>query len=92
MDSFLLNKKGLEEMFILPKNFCNMHIAHCNMHIAIESILPLTHVPPAHAQRVFSCHNIVPARVPTIVTTVLLGVVYMVTRYRLLIPTLNLKI
>jgi len=43
MDSFLLNKKGLEEISILPKNFCNMHIARCNMHIAIESILPLTH-------------------------------------------------
>ncbi len=34
MDSFLLNKKGLEEMSILPKIFCNMHIAICNMHIA----------------------------------------------------------
>jgi len=44
MDYFLLNKKGLEEMSILPKIFCNMHIARCNMHIAIESILPLTHV------------------------------------------------
>ena len=44
MDSFLLNKKGLEEMSILPKNFCNMHIARRNMHIAIESILPLTHI------------------------------------------------
>jgi hypothetical protein len=53
MDSFLLNKKGLEEVSILPKNFCNMHIARRNMHIAIESILPLTHVPPAHAQQVF---------------------------------------
>jgi hypothetical protein len=31
-------------MSILPKNFCNMHIARRNMHIAIESILPLTHV------------------------------------------------
>jgi len=41
MDSFLLNKKGLEEMSILPKNFCNMHIARRNMHIVIESILPL---------------------------------------------------
>jgi hypothetical protein len=44
MDSFLLNQKGLEAMSKLPKNFCNMHIACCNMHIAIESILPLTHV------------------------------------------------
>jgi hypothetical protein len=43
MDSFLLNKKGLEEMSILPKKVCNMHIARRNMHIAIESILPLTH-------------------------------------------------
>jgi hypothetical protein len=38
MDSFLLNKKGLEEMSILPKIFCNMHIARRNMHISIESI------------------------------------------------------
>jgi len=44
IDSFLLNQKGLESMSILPKNFCNMHIARCNMHIAIESILPLTHI------------------------------------------------
>jgi hypothetical protein len=43
MDSFLLNKKGLEEVSILHKNFCNMHIARRNMHIAIKSILPLTH-------------------------------------------------
>ena len=43
MDSFLLNQmKGLEEASILLKIFCNMHIAHCNMHIAIESILPIT--------------------------------------------------
>ena len=41
--SFLLNKKGLESMSILHKKLCNMHIAHRNMHIAIESILPLTH-------------------------------------------------
>ena len=42
MDYFLLNKKGLEEVSIfLPKNSCNMHIARCNMHIAIESISPL---------------------------------------------------
>jgi hypothetical protein len=46
MDYFLLNKKGLEEMSILPKNFCNMHIARRNMHIAIESIiLALTLMP-----------------------------------------------
>ena len=42
IDSFLLNQKGLDSMSILPKKFCNMHIVHCNMHIAIESILPLT--------------------------------------------------
>jgi hypothetical protein len=28
---------------ILHKNFCNMHIARRNMHIVIESILPLKH-------------------------------------------------
>ncbi len=50
MDSFLLNEKGLEEMSILTKNFCNMHIAHRNMHIAIESILPLSYV--AHPKQV----------------------------------------
>jgi hypothetical protein len=43
IDSFLLKKKGLESMSILHKKFCNMHIARRNMHIAIESILPLTH-------------------------------------------------
>ena len=43
IDSFLLNKKGLEELSILHKNFCNMHIARRNMHIATESILRLTH-------------------------------------------------
>jgi len=43
IDSFLLNQKGLESMSILHKKFCNMHIACHNMHIAIESILPLTH-------------------------------------------------
>jgi hypothetical protein len=43
IDTFLLNQKGLESMSILLKNFCNMHIARHNMHIAIESILPLTH-------------------------------------------------
>jgi len=45
IDPFLLNQKGLEEMSMLPKNFCNMHIARCNMHIAIESILPQTYLP-----------------------------------------------
>jgi hypothetical protein len=34
--------KGLEELSILHKNFCNMHIARRNMHIATESILRLT--------------------------------------------------
>jgi len=43
--SFLLNKKGLESMSILHKKLCNIHIARRNMHIAIESILPLTYVP-----------------------------------------------
>ncbi len=33
-------------MSILHKNFCNMHIARHNMHIAIESILPQTYVLP----------------------------------------------
>ena len=38
------HQKGLVDISIsiLPKNFCNMHIAHRNMHIAVESILPLT--------------------------------------------------
>jgi hypothetical protein len=44
MDSFLQNQKGLEEMSILPNTFCNMHIALRNMHFAIVSILPLTHI------------------------------------------------
>ncbi len=39
---FLLNHKDLESKTILHKNLCNMHIAHRNMHIAIESILRLT--------------------------------------------------
>ncbi len=43
IDSFLLNKKGLEELSILHKNFCNMHIARRNMHIATESTLRLTY-------------------------------------------------
>ena len=30
IDSFLLNKKGLEEVSKLHKNFCNMHIARRN--------------------------------------------------------------
>jgi hypothetical protein len=34
---FLLNQKDLEYKTILPKIFCNMHIARCSMHIAIES-------------------------------------------------------
>jgi hypothetical protein len=42
IDCFLLNQKDLESMSILPKKICNMHIASRNMHIAIESILPLT--------------------------------------------------
>ena len=41
---FVLNQKDLESKTILPRNFCNMHIAHRNMHIAIESILPLTDI------------------------------------------------
>ncbi len=44
-DYFFLNQKNLESKTILPKIFCNMHIARCNMHIAIESILPLTYRP-----------------------------------------------
>jgi hypothetical protein len=40
---FSKNQKDLESMSILPKNFCNMHIARRNKHIAIESILPLTY-------------------------------------------------
>ncbi len=43
LNLFLLNQKDLESKTILPKIFCNMHIAHRNMHIAIKSILPLTH-------------------------------------------------
>jgi hypothetical protein len=47
-------------MSILPKKFCNMHIALRNMHIAIESILPLTYgmvekeraPPPKNVERV----------------------------------------
>jgi len=46
IDSFLINQKGLGDISILPKNFCNMYIACCNMHIAIESILPLTYAHP----------------------------------------------
>ncbi len=64
IDSFLLNKKGLESMSILHKNFCNMHIARRNMHIAIESILPLTHTPYTFSVEIFLlfsvlCHIIV---------------------------------
>ena len=42
IDNFLLNKKGLVLLSILPKKSCNMHIARRNMHIATESILRLT--------------------------------------------------
>ncbi len=45
VDSFLLNQKGLEEVYILPKICCNMQFARRNMHIVIESVLPLTHTP-----------------------------------------------
>ena len=48
IDIFLLNLKGLESMSIVPKNFCNMQIVRHNMHIAIESILPLTYRSNAH--------------------------------------------
>ena len=44
IDSFLLNQKGLESMSILHKKLCNMHIARRNMHIAIESILPIKYI------------------------------------------------
>jgi len=40
-------------MSILPKNFCNMHIARRNMHIVIESILPLTYIPGFKNQLMF---------------------------------------
>jgi hypothetical protein len=43
IDNFLLNKKGLVLLSILPKKSCNMHIARRNMHIATASILRLTH-------------------------------------------------
>ncbi len=42
---FLLNQKDLEPKTKLPKIFCNMHIARRNMHIVIESILPLIYGP-----------------------------------------------
>jgi hypothetical protein len=42
-DYFLRNQKDLESKTILSKIFCNMHIVRRNMHIAIESILPLTY-------------------------------------------------
>ncbi len=45
-------KKGLEEVSILHKNFCNMHIAHRNMHIAIDSILPLTYPYHPHNMKI----------------------------------------
>jgi hypothetical protein len=44
IDNFLLNKKGLVLLSILPKKSCNMHIARRNMHIATASILRLTYV------------------------------------------------
>jgi hypothetical protein len=43
IDNFLLNKKGLVLLSILPKKSCNMHIARRNMHIATASILRLTY-------------------------------------------------
>jgi hypothetical protein len=42
LNPFPQNQKDLEEISILRKNFCHMHIACCNMHIAKESILRLT--------------------------------------------------
>ncbi len=48
LNLFLLNQKDLDSKTILPKNLCNMHIAHRNMHIAIESILRLTHITLSH--------------------------------------------
>ncbi len=44
---FLLNQKVLEEISILHKKICHMHIACCNMRIAKESILRLTYIPVA---------------------------------------------
>ncbi len=44
LNPFHLNQKDLESKTILPKIFCNMHIARRKMHIAIESILPLTYM------------------------------------------------
>jgi hypothetical protein len=55
LNPFPLNRKDLESKTILPKIFCNMHIARCNMHIAIESILPLTHT---HGSSICSYKNI----------------------------------
>ncbi len=45
---FLLNQKDLESKTILPKIFCNMHIAHRNMHVGYHTrkitlpVIPLT--------------------------------------------------
>ncbi len=44
LNPFLLNQKDLESNTILHKFFSNMHVARCNMHIVIESILPLTYI------------------------------------------------
>ena len=46
MDIFLLNQKDLESKTVLPKIFCNRHHVCRNMHIAIETILTLTHTAP----------------------------------------------
>jgi hypothetical protein len=38
IDSFLLSEVVLgTTVNVMPEIVCNMHIAHCNMHIAIES-------------------------------------------------------
>jgi hypothetical protein len=44
LNLFPLNQKDLEEISILRKKICHMHIACCNMHIAKESILRLTYI------------------------------------------------
>ncbi len=44
LNPFPLNQKDLEEISILRKIFRHMHIACCNMHIAKESIMRLTHI------------------------------------------------
>ncbi len=50
IDSFLLNEVVLGTKCILPKILCNIHIAHRNMHFAIESILPLTYAHIYHSR------------------------------------------